>query len=72
MGDNDHGGLPMQDAVRFFKDADLQKRTCYVVCDSIAGDNEATDDEIQSERRQLRGACPNEFRPANRDGDVGH
>ena len=62
----------VRDAVRFFKDADLRSRVRLVVCDSGVTDDGETDGEIQSEGRKLRGACPNELRAPNRDGDVGH
>jgi AraC-like DNA-binding protein len=60
------------DAVRFFKDADLQNRVRLLVCDSGVADDEAKDGEIQSEGCKLRGPCPDELRAPNRDGDVGH
>jgi AraC-like DNA-binding protein len=62
----------VRDAVRFFKDADLRNRVRLLVCDSGVTDDGETDGEIQSEGRKLRGACPNELRAPNRDGDVGH
>jgi AraC-like DNA-binding protein len=62
----------VRDAVRFFKDADLQNRVRLLICDSGAADEETTDGEIRSEGCKLRGACPNELRAPNRHGDVGH
>ena len=62
----------VRDAVRFFKDADLQNRVRLLVCDSGVADDEATDGEIQSEGCKLRGPGPDELRAPNRDGDVGH
>jgi AraC-like DNA-binding protein len=62
----------VRDAVRFFKDADLQNRVRLLVCDSGVADDEATDGEIRSEGRKLRGSCPDELRAPNRNGDVGH
>jgi AraC-like DNA-binding protein len=38
----------VRDAVRFFKDADLQNRVRLLVCDSSVADDEATDGEIRS------------------------
>jgi AraC-like DNA-binding protein len=62
----------VRDAVRFFKDADLQNRVRLLVCDSGLADDEATDGEIRSEGCKVRGSCPDEFRAPNRNGDVGH
>jgi AraC-like DNA-binding protein len=62
----------VRDAVRFFKDADLQNRVRLLVCDSGVADDEATDGEIRSEGCKLRGSCPDELRAPNRNGDVGH
>src|SRR5260370_977370 len=62
----------VRDAVRFFKDAELQNRVRLLVCDSGVADDEATDGEIQSEGCKLRGPGPDELRAPNRDGDVGH
>jgi AraC-like DNA-binding protein len=62
----------VRDAVRFFKDADLQNRVRLLICDSGAADEETTDGEIRSEGCKLRGARPNELRAPNRHGDVGH
>jgi AraC-like DNA-binding protein len=62
----------VRDAVRFFKDADLQNRVRLLVCDSGVDDDGATVGEIQSEGYKLRGPCPDELRAPNRDGDVGH
>jgi AraC-like DNA-binding protein len=62
----------VRDAVRFFKDADLQNRVRLLVCDSGAAACEATDGEIQSKRCKLRSPCPDELRAPDRDGDLGH
>ena len=62
----------VRDAVRFFKDADLQNRVRLLVCDSGVADDEARDGEIRSEGCKLRGSCPDELRAPNRNGDVGH
>ena len=62
----------VRDAVRFFKDADLQNRVRLLVCDSGVADDEATDAAIRSEGCKLRGSCPDELRAPNRNGDVGH
>jgi AraC-like DNA-binding protein len=48
----------VQNAVRFFKDADLQKRVRLLVCDSGAADHETADGTIRSEGCKLRGARP--------------
>jgi AraC-like DNA-binding protein len=60
------------DAVRFFKDADLQNRVRLLICDSSAADHEETDDEIQSEGCKLRRARPDKLCAPNRHGDAGH
>jgi len=60
------------DAVRFFKDADLQNRVRLLVCDSGVADDKAKDGEIQSEGCKLRSPCPDELRAPNRNGDVRH
>ena len=62
----------VRNAVRFFKDADLQNRVRLLVCDSGVADDEATDGEIRSEGCKLRGSGPDELRAPNRNGDVGH
>jgi AraC-like DNA-binding protein len=62
----------VRDAVRFFKDVDLQNRVRLLVCDSGLADDEATDGKIRSEGCKLRGSCPDELRAPNRNGDVGH
>jgi AraC-like DNA-binding protein len=62
----------VRDAVRFFKDADLQNRVRLLVCDSGMADDEATDGEIRSEGCKVRGSCPNELRAPNSNGDIGH
>jgi AraC-like DNA-binding protein len=62
----------VRDAVRFFKDADLQNRVRLLVCDSGAADDEATDGEIRSEGCKLRKPGPDELCTPNRDGDIGH
>jgi AraC-like DNA-binding protein len=62
----------VRDAVRFFKDADLQNRVRLLVCDSGAADDEATDGEIRSEGCKLRNPGPDELCTPNRDGDIGH
>jgi AraC-like DNA-binding protein len=60
------------DAVRFFKDADLQNRVRLLVCDCGAADGEASDGEIRSEGCKLRNPRPDELCAPNRDGDIGH
>src|ERR1700736_788136 len=55
-------------AVRFFKDAGLQNRVRFLVCDG----SEASDGGIRSEGCKLRGACADELRAPNRNGDAGH
>jgi methylphosphotriester-DNA--protein-cysteine methyltransferase len=61
----------VRDAVRFFKDADLQNRVRFLVCDSGVADDEATGGEIRSKGRKLRGPRQDELRTPNRNGDVG-
>jgi len=62
-----------QDAVRFFKDADLRNRLRLLVCDSSRDDDdETTDGSIRSKGRKFRGACPRELRAPNRHDDAGH
>jgi AraC-like DNA-binding protein len=62
----------VRDAVRFFKDADLQNRVRLLICDSVAAHDEETDGEIPSEGCKLRGSRPDELRAPNRDDDFGY